>query len=89
MPLFLAVPVVLWQGVTGARVSQAEFLTCLAVAVLVFVRQFLLLNDNGRLLVDLAQAQEELRFQAWHDGLTGLPNRAVVPPRPRCSAAAP
>jgi diguanylate cyclase (GGDEF)-like protein len=75
LPLVLAVVVVLWQGVTGSRISQAEFLTCLTVAVLVFVRQYLLLNDNGRLLGDLAHVQEELRFQAWHDGLTGLPNR--------------
>jgi diguanylate cyclase (GGDEF)-like protein len=75
IPLVLALGVVIWQGVTASRVSQAEFLTCLAVALLVFVRQFLLLNDNSRLLSDLAQAQEELKFQAWHDGLTGLPNR--------------
>jgi diguanylate cyclase (GGDEF)-like protein len=75
LPLVLAVVVVLWQGVTASRISQAELLTCLTVAVLVFVRQYLLLNDNGRLVGDLAHVQEELRFQAWHDGLTGLPNR--------------
>ena len=75
IPLVLAVVVVLWQAVTGHRISQAELLTAIGVAVLVFVRQYLLLNDNGRLLGDLAHVQEELRFQAWHDGLTGLPNR--------------
>ena len=75
LPLVLAVLVVLWQGVTASRISQAELLTCLTVAVLVFVRQYLLLNDNGRLLGEVAHVQEELRFQAWHDGLTGLPNR--------------
>jgi diguanylate cyclase (GGDEF)-like protein len=75
IPLLLAFLVLLWQVVAGSQIHQAEVINALAVVVLVLIRQYLLFNDNVRLLGDLAQAQEELRFQAWHDGLTGLPNR--------------
>ena len=75
VPLLLAVTVVMGQALTGTRPGQAETITAAVVTLLVFLRQFLMLNDNLRLLADLGKAQQELRHQAWHDGLTGLPNR--------------
>ena len=50
--------------------------TCVALTALVS-RQLLTILDNRRLARDLLLQQNELRFQAFHDGLTGLANRAL------------
>ncbi len=45
--------------------------------LLVLVRQFVTGRDNARLVRELAAQEVELRHQAFHDGLTGLANRAL------------
>ncbi len=49
--------------------------------VLVLSRQFLAMAENQRLYVDLGTARDQLRYQALHDYLTGLPNRALFADR--------
>ncbi len=46
-------------------------------------RQLLAELDNRRLVVALVDTQQELRFQAFHDPLTGLANRALFADRLR------
>ena len=51
-------------------------------SALVFVligRQYLTTRQNQRLTTALTQQEAQLRHQAFHDGLTGLANRAPVP----------
>jgi diguanylate cyclase (GGDEF)-like protein len=43
----------------------------------VLARQYATVRDNARLLSELAEREAELRHQAFHDGLTGLANRAL------------
>jgi diguanylate cyclase len=51
------------------------------VFVLVLVRQLLSARENGALLQALARREAQLRHQAFHDGLTGLANRALFADR--------
>jgi diguanylate cyclase (GGDEF)-like protein len=53
-----------------------------ATAVLALIlRQFLSLLDNRVLSANVADQRKELRYQAFHDGLTGLANRALFADR--------
>ena len=52
-----------------------------ALVVLLLARQYLALRQNWRLTIQLAQREEQLRQQAFHDGLTGLANRALFADR--------
>ncbi|GAB2482331.1 EAL domain-containing protein [Jatrophihabitans fulvus] len=45
--------------------------------VALLLRQWLTVRDNRQLLLDVMAKQAELRFRAFHDGLTGLANRAL------------
>ena len=48
------------------------------VTLLVAGRQIIALHDNAVLLDDLDLRQQQLRYQATHDALTGLVNRSVL-----------
>ena len=49
------------------------------LAGVVVVRQLLTLFENLDLLRTVREGQQRLHHQAFHDWLTGLPNRALVP----------
>jgi hypothetical protein len=66
-----------WQMVTGHSVSIVEMALLVVITFLVFFRQFLTVRDNQMLARALAEREAELRYQAFHDPLTGLANRAL------------
>jgi diguanylate cyclase (GGDEF)-like protein len=47
------------------------------VTALVAVRQFVTIRENGRLLREKRDSEEQLRHESTHDGLTGLANRGL------------
>ncbi|QNN54453.1 GGDEF domain-containing protein [Nocardioides mesophilus] len=53
----------------------------MVLVVLVLGRQFLAMAENQRLYVALGTARDQLEFQALHDALTGLANRALFTDR--------
>ena len=56
-----------------------------AVTTLVGIRQYVAFRDNARLLAQQRIQEARLQHEATHDGLTGLPNRALF--RERAAAA--
>ncbi len=65
------------QQVTGTTVDAVETYGLIALAGVVVVRQLLTLVQNLDLLRRVRDGQERLHHQAFHDWLTGLPNRAL------------
>ncbi len=77
------VPLVAAAVVAGANLiiaieddSVSEFLL-VALVLLVLSRQYVMLRDNVALARTVAQRDEQLHHLAFHDGLTGLANRAL------------
>ncbi|MGI5177576.1 diguanylate cyclase domain-containing protein [Dactylosporangium sp. CA-152071] len=62
----------------GGRVDGVLFLLMILMTVLILVRQVLALRDNRLLNRRLAELVDDLRHRAYHDPLTGLPNRALL-----------
>ncbi|SDM22239.1 GGDEF domain-containing protein [Allokutzneria albata] len=62
---------------TGVRLGPTEVYFGLAVVALVIVRQLITMTDNVALLEEIRQSQKQLQYQAYHDPLTGLANRAL------------
>ncbi|MGC0366702.1 diguanylate cyclase (GGDEF)-like protein [Rhodococcus sp. 27YEA15] len=65
------------QVLIGSGLDPVVFLLGIMVLVLAVVRQILTLLENEALLERISAAQDELRYQARHDPLTALANRAA------------
>jgi len=77
LPVTAALLVVASSQLEGRQIPLRELIVAAALVVLLMTRQYLALRQNWRLTNQLAQREEQLRHQAFHDGLTGLANRAL------------
>jgi diguanylate cyclase (GGDEF)-like protein len=84
VPLLLAVGLLLGRVSAGGTIGPFLAWVLGVIAALVLVRQLLVVLDNrslaGRLrraLGELRGREDQLQFQAFHDGLTGMANRAL------------
>lgn len=77
VPLATALSFIGWRYASGLRPSTVEVSLTAFLVVLVLSRQFLTVRNNQQLAVALAGREADLRYQAFHDGLTGLANRAL------------
>ncbi|MGY1591554.1 putative bifunctional diguanylate cyclase/phosphodiesterase [Geodermatophilus sp. SYSU D00708] len=77
LPVAAALTSSLTVTMVGRPLGRAEMLLATVVITLLLSRQFVALRDNVRLAGELAGRETMLRHQAFHDGLTGLANRAL------------
>ena len=63
--------------ILGRRLDPVVMWTGAAVVTAVVARQLITIVDNARLLERLRESQLQLEYQAFHDSLTGLANRAL------------
>ncbi len=82
LPAGVGLAVALAAQFTGHGDPVTLSAATLVVAALL-VRQLLAVLDNRRLVRQVVAAQQELRYQAFHDPLTGLANRALFTDRLR------
>jgi diguanylate cyclase (GGDEF)-like protein len=82
LPAGIGLAVAVTAELTGPpqRVSIAAATVVIACLL---GRQLLAVLDNRRLVAELVHAQQELRYQAFHDPLTGLANRSLFTDRLR------
>jgi diguanylate cyclase (GGDEF)-like protein len=65
-------------GVFANENSQAVLVGGVLLCVVLFLLALVLLTERWRALRLVSEKTEQLSFQAMHDGLTDLPNRALV-----------
>ena len=83
IPLAICAAVEVSRFAMGKTPDTVEALLCGALMALVLGRQALTVRDNQLLASALLARERELRHQAFHDGLTGLANRALFVDRVR------
>ncbi len=77
LPLIGIMVLVLSQHLFGAAVGVVEIYGLGVLGCAVVLRQMLTLLENEDLLRRVQDSKERLRQQAFHDALTGLPNRML------------
>ncbi|MGY1617726.1 putative bifunctional diguanylate cyclase/phosphodiesterase [Geodermatophilus sp. SYSU D00691] len=77
VPVAVALAATVGFVLGGGRLGVAEVVLSTVVITLILVRQYATLRENVRLGGRLARREAMLRHQAFHDGLTGLANRAL------------
>ncbi len=80
-PVVAALGVTLALGAGGRLLNVYQQACAAAVVMTMLLRQYLMLRRNAKLTAALAGREEQLRHQAFHDGLTGLANRALFQDR--------
>ncbi|WP_045878663.1 GGDEF domain-containing protein [Pseudofrankia sp. DC12] len=68
---------ILGKLATGASLDRAEAYGMVSLLVLALARQMITISENTQLLVALRERESQLHYQAFHDPLTGLANRAL------------
>ena len=77
LPLAAVGVLLLTRTALGHPFGSIEVYLGLLVVALVVTRQYVTLRENVTLLESVQRGREELTHQAFHDALTGLPNRAL------------
>ncbi len=84
VPLVLAVGLLLGRVSAGASIGPFLAWDLGVIAALVLVRQLIVVLENrslagrlGRALGELRGREDQLEYQAYHDALTGMANRAL------------
>ena len=77
LPLAGATGVCALQQISTHRLDSVVFWSLLLTVTIVVVRQILLLDENGALIGRLESMSANLAYQAFHDSLTDLANRAA------------
>jgi diguanylate cyclase (GGDEF)-like protein len=82
VPAGIGLAVAITAELTGPR-QQVSIAAATVVIAALLGRQLLTVLDNRRLVAELVHAEQELRYQAFHDALTGLANRSLFTDRLR------
>ncbi|CAO5235508.1 diguanylate cyclase domain-containing protein [Frankia sp. AgKG'84/4] len=88
LPLAVAGLTVLIDITVGTGPRLVDIAVLLALPLLGLARQMIILADNIGLLHQVEISEQRLRYQAFHDPLTGLANRALFGDRLRRALAA-
>ncbi|MCK9896000.1 diguanylate cyclase [Frankia sp. AgB32] len=88
LPLAVAGLTVLLDVTVGSGPRLVDIAVLLALPLLGLARQMVILADNIGLLHRLEISEQRLQYQAYHDPLTGLANRALFGDRLRRALAA-
>ena len=83
IPVIAGAATTLASAATGHPPTTSQLSLAAVVVGLVLVRQYLTMHSNNELAEALAAREAELFHQAFHDRLTGLPNRALFQDRLR------
>ena len=81
VPVVAALVVILALAAGGHLPSVYQLAAAAGVVTVMLLRQYLMLRRNGELALALAGREAQLVHQAFHDGLTGLANRALFQDR--------
>jgi diguanylate cyclase (GGDEF)-like protein len=77
VPIVLASAVVAVMQLLGRPPSLPELLALVVLTLLLLARQYLALRQNARLAARVRAREQQLEQLAFHDPLTGLPNRML------------
>jgi diguanylate cyclase (GGDEF)-like protein len=77
VPVAATCALIVVQLVRGDPVDRLEIGVEVLVVALLIARQAITLVENDRLLERVSEGRQRLAHQAFHDALTGMPNRAL------------